>query len=187
MSAIIRSVESINFDFLVIGSGLAGLTFALRASEHGRVCVLTKDEVSESNTRYAQGGIAAAVGEADSWALHEADTLTAGAGLCNPEAVRYLVQRAPEAIDWLIHIGARFDQERGGDLALGREGGHGMNRIVHHQDRTGWEVERAMTEAVQSNPRITVFEHTYVTGLCMADGRCSGAEAMVDALGPRRF
>jgi L-aspartate oxidase len=180
-------VETLRFNYLVIGSGLAGLTFALRASAFGTVCVLTKDEVSESNTRYAQGGIAAAVGEADSWALHEADTLQAGAGLCNPEAVRFLVQRAPEAIDWLIHLGARFDQEQDGDLALGREGGHGMNRIVHHQDRTGWEVERAMTEAVRQNSRITVFEHTFVTGLCMDGQRCAGAEAMVDVLGPRRF
>lgn len=180
-------METLRYDFLVIGSGLAGLTFALRASAFGTVCILTKDEVSESNTRYAQGGIAAAVGEADSWALHEADTLKAGAGLNNPEAVRFLVQRAPEAIDWLIHLGARFDQEQDGDLALGREGGHGMNRIVHHQDRTGWEVERAMTEAVQSNKRITVFEHTFVTGLCTSDSRCVGAEAIVDVLGPRRF
>jgi len=180
-------VETLRYDYLVIGSGLAGLTFALRASAHGTVCVLTKDEVSESNTRYAQGGIAAAVGEADSWALHEADTLRAGAGINNPDAVRFLVQRAPEAIEWLIQIGARFDQAHDGDLALGREGGHGMNRIVHHQDRTGWEVERAMTEAVASNKNITIFEHTFVTGLCMADGACVGAEAMVDALGPRRF
>ncbi|HWA83932.1 MAG TPA: L-aspartate oxidase [Fimbriimonadaceae bacterium] len=180
-------METLRYDFLVIGSGLAGLTFALQASAYGTVCVLTKDEVAESNTRYAQGGIAAAVGEADSWALHEADTLKAGAGLCDPEAVRFLVQRAPEAINWLIHLGTRFDQEQDGDLALGREGGHGMNRIVHHQDRTGWEVERAMTEAVQSNERITVFEHTFVTGLCMAGERCAGAEAIVDVLGPRRF
>src|SRR4051812_2245100 len=93
-------VETLRYDYLVIGSGLAGLTFALRASAHGTVCVLTKDEVSESNTRFAQGGIAAAVGEADSWALHESDTLQAGAGLCDPEAVRFLVQQAPEAIDW---------------------------------------------------------------------------------------
>lgn len=180
-------METLRYDFLVIGSGLAGLTYALRAAEHGTVCVVTKDEVSESNTRYAQGGIAAAVGEADSWALHEADTLVAGAGLCNPEAVRFLVQRAPEAIEWLMQLGARFDQESDGDLALGREGGHGMNRIVHHQDRTGWEVERAMTEAVRKHRRITVFEHTFVTGLCMANGCCVGAEAMVDVIGARRF
>lgn len=180
-------VETLRFDFLVIGSGLAGLTFALRASQHGSVCVLTKDEVTESNTRYAQGGIAAAVGEADSWALHEADTLVAGAGLCDPAAVRYLVQRAPEAIEWLTSLGARFDQESDGDLSLGREGGHGRNRIVHHQDRTGWEVERAMSEAVAANGRITVFEHSFVTSLCMSDGRCVGAQAVVDALGPRRF
>lgn len=178
-------METLRYDYLVIGSGLAGLTFALRASAHGTVCVVTKDEVTESNTRYAQGGIAAAVGEADSWELHEADTLKAGAGLCNPAAVRFLVQRAPEAIDWLIGLGARFDQEQDGDLALGREGGHGMNRIVHHQDRTGWEVERAMTEAVKNSPKITVLEHTFVTGLCMASDRCVGADAMVD-VGPRR-
>ena len=180
-------MEILRYDFLVIGSGLAGLTFALRAAEHGTVCVLTKDEVTESNTRYAQGGIAAAVGEADSWALHESDTLTAGAGLCDPDAVRFLVQRAPEAIEWLTSLGARFDQESDGDLALGREGGHGRNRIVHHQDRTGWEVERAMSEAVARSPRITVFEHSFVTGLCTADGRCAGARAVVDALGDRLF
>ncbi len=182
-----KVVETLRYDYLVIGSGLAGLTFALRASEHGSVCVVTKDEVTESNTRYAQGGIAAAVGEADSWALHEADTLVAGAGLCNPDAVRFLVQRAPDAIEWLIHIGARFDHEVDGDLALGREGGHGMNRIVHHQDRTGWEVERAMNDAIQRSPKIAVFEHTFVTGLCMSEGRCVGAETMVDGIGKRRF
>jgi L-aspartate oxidase len=86
-----------------------------------------------------------------------------------------------------MSLGARFDHQSDGDLALGREGGHGRNRIVHHQDRTGWEVERAMTEAVQQHERITVFEHTFVTGLCMSDGRCVGGQAMVEALGPRRF
>ena len=95
-------MQAERFDFLVIGSGLAGLTYALKASQHGRVCVLTKGEVSDSNTSWAQGGIAAAVGEADSWELHEHDTLIAGAGLCDDKAVRFLVQQAPEAIRWLI-------------------------------------------------------------------------------------
>lgn len=175
-----------SFDHLVIGSGLAGLTYALLASEHGSVAVLTKAAVSEANTAYAQGGIAAAIGEADSWELHEADTLIAGAGLCDPAAVRFLVQQAPSAIEWLQSLGARFDISHG-DLSLGREGGHSRNRIVHHLDKTGWEVERTMTEAVRRHPRIQVFEHTFVTSLCMSEGRCVGAEAKVDVLGERRF
>src|SRR5271166_5230276 len=130
-------MTSERFDFLVIGSGLAGLSYALEVVEHGTVCVVTKGELSESNTSHAQGGIAAAVGEADSWELHEQDTLIAGAGLCDERAVRFLVQNAPGAIQWLIHLGARFDVS-GDDLALGREGGHSRNRIVHHADKTGW-------------------------------------------------
>ena len=123
-------MESQTSDFLVIGSGLAGLSFALRAAERGRVVVLTKGEIQESNTNWAQGGIAAAVSESDSWELHEEDTLIAGAGLCDPAAVRYLVQEAPRAIEWLISLGAEFDKETDGDLALGREGGHSRHRIV---------------------------------------------------------
>ncbi|MGV3614332.1 MAG: L-aspartate oxidase [Fimbriimonas sp.] len=166
------------YDFLVIGSGLAGLSFALRAAEKGRVCVLTKGEVTDSNTSWAQGGIAAAMDEADSWELHEQDTLIAGAGLCDPAAVRALVQKAPAAINWLTSIGARFDQD-GPDLHLGREGGHSRNRIVHHADKTGWEIERAVVAAVRQNPRIEVFQHSFVTQLLMANGKCVGAEARV--------
>lgn len=174
------------FDFLVVGSGLAGLTFALRAAQKGRVCVLTKAEITESNTSYAQGGIAAAVGETDSWELHEQDTLIAGAGLCDPTAVRFLVQKAPETIDWLIQIGARFDTEEG-ELALGREGGHSRHRIVHHADKTGWEIERAVTEAVRANPNIVVYENAFVTSLLIDNGACSGAEAHIGEIGVRRF
>lgn len=166
------------YDFLVIGSGLAGLSFALRAAEKGRVCVLTKGEVTDSNTSWAQGGIAAAMDEADSWELHEQDTLIAGAGLCDPAAVRALVQKAPGAINWLTSIGARFDQN-GDDLHLGREGGHSRNRIVHHADKTGWEIERAVVAAVRQNPQIEVFQHSFVTQLLMDEGRCVGAEARV--------
>lgn len=180
-------MESQSSDFLVIGSGLAGLTFALRAAERGKVAVLTKAEIQESNTNWAQGGIAAAVSDADSWELHEEDTLIAGAGLCHKEAVRYLVQEAPNAIQWLISLGARFDTAADGDLALGREGGHGMNRIVHYQDRTGWEVERAMIAAVRNHPNIQIFEHAFVTRLLTHEGVCVGASAIVEGLGARQF
>ncbi|MDR3689928.1 MAG: L-aspartate oxidase [Fimbriimonas sp.] len=174
------------FDYLVVGSGLAGLTYALKASQYGQVCVLTKGEVSDSNTNDAQGGIAAAVGEADSWELHEHDTHIAGAGLCDPEAVRHLVKHAPEAIRWLIQIGARFDLT-GDDLALGREGGHSRNRIVHHADKTGWEVERAMVAAARVNPKVSVYQHSFVTKLQTSNGRCVGVTAEIEGLGQRSF
>ncbi len=179
-------MKSETFDDLVLGSGLAGLTYALRAAEQGSVAVLTKADVRESNTSYAQGGIAAAVGEADSWRLHEEDTLIAGAGLCDPQAVRFLVQKAPEAIAWLQSIGAQFDGLNG-ILSLGREGGHSRNRIVHHRDRTGWEIERAVSDAVRAHPRIKVLEHAFATRLLAENGRCVGAEAWIEGLGVRRY
>lgn len=175
------------FDFVVVGSGIAGLSFALNAAEHGTVCVLTKAAVYESNTSYAQGGIAAAVGEADNWRLHEEDTLIAGAGLCNPDAVRYLVTEAPRAIQWLIEMGAEFDQKDDGDLSLGREGGHSRSRIVHHLDRTGAEIERAVTQRVKAHPSITVFENAFVTSLLLNGSRCIGLDASVEGPGPKRI
>jgi L-aspartate oxidase len=175
------------YDFLAIGSGLAGLTYALTAAEKGSVCVLTKADVSEANTSYAQGGIAAAVGEADSWELHEQDTLVAGAGLCDERAVRFLVQNAPSAIDWLESHGVRFDMDSEGELELGREGGHSRNRIVHHVDRTGWEIERAVAQAVKEHPNIRVFEHAYVVDLLLHEGRCVGAHAVFDGPDSRAF
>ncbi len=174
------------FDFVVVGSGLAGLTFALKAAESGTVCVLTKAELKESNTNYAQGGIAAAVGESDSWELHERDTLIAGAGLCDESAVRFLVQSAPEAIEWLRSLGARFDLDSNG-LDLGREGGHSRKRIVHFADKTGWEVERVVTDAVRKHPKITFYERAFATNLIVNDGRCCGVLVQVDDLGERAF
>lgn len=174
-------------DYLVIGSGLAGLTFALRAAEHGNVTVLTKASIVDSNTNWAQGGIAAAVGESDSWELHEEDTLIAGAGLCDKRAVRFLVQNAPAAIEWLRELGARFDLRGSNDLDLGREGGHSRHRIVHHADKTGWEVERAVTEAVRRTPNIKVYENAFVTRIITESGRCVGADAVLRELGPRIF
>lgn len=172
------------FDAVTIGSGLAGLAFALRVAEQGgTACVLTKGAARDANTSWAQGGIAAAVGESDSWKLHEADTLTAGAGLCNPDAVRFLCENAPTAIEWLQSLGAQFTVGSNGDLELGLEGGHSRNRIVHFEDRTGWEVERAMIAAVRRQPKIKVIEHAFVTQLLMDKGRCVGAAAHIEPLG----
>lgn len=173
------------FEALVIGSGLAGLSFALEAAKTRRVCILTKAEIQESNTSYAQGGIAAAIGETDTWELHERDTLAAGAGLNDVSAVRHLVQEAPEAIAWLRELGARFDESEENELHLAREGGHSKNRIVHHSDRTGWEVERAMTEAVRRHPNIEIRENTFVTDLILQNGRCIGASSFSSELGHR--
>jgi L-aspartate oxidase len=175
------------WDSVVIGSGLAGLTYALRASEYGKVCVLTKAQIADSNTSWAQGGIAAAVGESDSWELHEKDTLIAGAGLCDPDAVRQLVMNAPDAILWLQSIGTQFDGHDLDQLTLGREGGHSRHRIVHFADRTGWEIERAVTEAVRNSPNITVFEEAFVSSLLMSGDRCVGARANIAELGERDF
>lgn len=149
--------------------------------------MLTKAAVADANTSYAQGGIAAAVGETDSWQLHEQDTLVAGAGLCDPEAVRFLVQNAPQAIRWLESLGAQFDKASDGDLSLGREGGHSMNRIVRHADRTGWEVERVVVDAVRSNPRITVIEHAFATHLLLEGGHCTGVSVRIDRNMPLDF
>lgn len=171
-------------DYLVIGSGLAGLTFALHAAEHGKVTVLTKAAITDSNTSWAQGGIAAAVGESDSWALHEQDTLVAGAGLCDQEAVRFLVQQGPSAIEWLQQLGAQFDLTGSNDLDLGREGGHSRHRIVRHADRTGWEVERAVSQAARAHKNIEVIEQAFVQRLAKVDGRCVGAVAQLADFGP---
>lgn len=176
-------METLCFDHIVIGSGLAGLTFALELASDSSVCVLTKGVIVDSNTQWAQGGIAAAVGEADSWELHEADTLIAGAGLCNLEAVRFLVQQAPAAVSWLQSHGTQFDTEDKNELALGREGGHSRHRIVHHQDRTGWEVERAISAAVRLNPSISVYEHAFALEVLVEDGRCYGVRAHIEGLG----
>ena len=154
------------FDFLVIGSGLAGLTFALEASKKGRVALITKSELRESNTLYAQGGISAVMASDDSFELHVEDTLRAGQGLCREEAVRLVVENGPAVIEHLSGYGARFTQEAGdesGRLSLHREGGHTKRRIVHAADFTGREVGRALTEAVKQMAGISLFEnHTAI-------------------------
>ncbi|WP_166977172.1 L-aspartate oxidase [Rhodocaloribacter litoris] len=152
------------FDFLVLGSGVAGLSFALRAAEHGTVAVVTKKASVESNTNYAQGGIAAVMDGSDSFEQHIADTLEAGAGLCDPEVVAFVVREGPARIRELMAFGARFSRENG-RLHLGREGGHSAHRIVHAADATGREVERALLANVRAHPNIRVFEYHFALEL----------------------
>jgi L-aspartate oxidase len=142
------------FDFLVLGGGVAGLSFALEAAQHGSVAVLTKRSRSEGNTVYAQGGVAAVLSERDSFALHEEDTLNAGAGLNHRDAVEVTVREGPERLRELAALGAHFDTRPDGKLDLTREGGHSARRIVHAGDITGREVERALLAACDDRPNI---------------------------------
>jgi len=153
------------FDFLVIGSGVAGLSFALRAAEHGTVAVVTKKASAESNTNYAQGGIAAVMDPADSVEDHIRDTLVAGAGLCDEEVVRIVVTEGPERVRELMQLGADFDRAADGDLHLGREGGHSAHRIVHAADMTGREVERALLAKVREHANIELYEYHFAVEL----------------------
>ncbi len=150
-----------SFDYLVIGSGVAGLTFALKASLYGSVCILTKKEAADSNTNNAQGGIASVFAENDSFENHIKDTLEAGAGLCNEKMVRIMVEEGPRAIMDLVDWGTSFTgfAKTGGKafFDLGREGGHGKNRIIHAKDLTGREIERALLNSVASRSNITVL------------------------------
>lgn len=169
------------FDYLVLGSGIAGLTFALHAAPHGSVGVITKKQRSESNTNYAQGGIAAVTGTDDSWELHLQDTLTAGAGLCDRAAVEILVQNGSRMVQWLLGLGAQFDhvqQDGKTGLALGREGGHSRNRIIHSADHTGWEIERTLLRAIRNTPRIRMMEHYFAIDLIIEEGACVGVHVL---------
>src|SRR6266542_2785072 len=153
------------FDFLILGSGIAGLTFALKVAPHGRVAIITKKNRAESNTNYAQGGIAAVTSKEDSFELHVRDTLQAGAGLCKEAVVRTIVQEGPERIAELIELGMKFsEREVPGpngtrELDLGREGGHSKRRILHAKDVTGREIERALLSAVAQRPNIQIIEN----------------------------
>ncbi len=152
-------------DFLVIGSGAAGLSFALKAAEHGHVTIVTKGEMVECNTNYAQGGICSVTYEPDTFEKHIHDTMVCGAGICDPEAVNLVVRRAPELIADLIAWGTRFDKTPDGRFELNREGGHSEHRILHHKDLTGAEIERALIESVRQHPNITVLEHHFAIDL----------------------
>ena len=179
-----------NFDHIVIGSGLAGLSSALHLAKSGRsVVVITKREIDECNSRLAQGGVACVMDRLDTFDEHVADTLTAGAGLCKEEVVRAIVEEGPAAIAELIELGAKFTTR--GDLGytdgrtefdLGREGGHHKRRVLHAGDITGAELERVMVEAVKARPNITVLENHIAVDLVVSRGydksspnRCFGA------------
>lgn len=148
-------------DFLVIGSGIAGLSFALKAAQKGKVMLITKSNEDESNTKYAQGGIAAVWHDTDSIEKHVKDTLNAGAYLCDEKIVRIVVTEGTERVKELIELGARFDKDKTGNYDLAKEGGHSEHRILHHKDITGYEIERALLEQVHTNPNITVYDHYY--------------------------
>jgi len=155
--------EQRDFEFLVLGSGLAGLFYALRVAEHGRVAIVTKRATEDSATSWAQGGIAAVFADDDSFDDHQRDTLTAGAGLCHEDVVQYVVERAPGVIESLVKLGVHFDPAEAGasagsGFALGREGGHTRRRILHHRDATGREIERALVERARAHPNIAFFE-----------------------------
>src|SRR4051794_9346385 len=167
---------TVETDVVVVGSGVAGLMTALHATRAGRVLVVTKVHVDDGSTRWAQGGVAAALGADDSPEEHLQDTLEAGVGICDAEAVRVLCEEGPARLRELIELGAAFDTNPSGELLLTREGGHHRDRIVHAGgDATGAEVSRALVAAVQQHPRIEVIEHALVLDLLRdADGRTAG-------------
>ena len=149
-------------DFLVIGSGIAGLSYALKVAPYGKVCVLCKGEAAEGSTRYAQGGIAAVMYDSDSFDKHIQDTLVAGDGICDREVVEMTIREAPDRIKELVQYGVNFDMSGAGDrFDLHREGGHSEFRILHHKDNTGAEIERGLLEAVHRHPNIELKEHQF--------------------------
>jgi L-aspartate oxidase len=183
--------EELACDVVIIGGGIAGLTAALSLPAGLRVVLMTKSALGESNTRYAQGGLAAAIGADDDPELHLRDTLVAGAGLVEGNAARILVQDGPDAVGWLIGLGAEFDQRAGWTLAatdapaslaeryaLGREAAHSRWRVLHaHGDATGAEIERALVEAIHARASTTVLELTQALDFTLEAGRCAGVLA----------
>ena len=173
--------DTVTSRFLVIGSGIAGLQFALLAAEHGSVRIVTKKDSQESNTNYAQGGIAAVLSPLDDFDLHVQDTLTAGDGLCRADVVRAMVEAGPHLIERLLSYGVQFTREsdrEGAPFELGREGGHSRRRILHSRDLTGHELERRLLTACREHAAITLDEdHMGVELILGRDLGLDGAEA----------
>ncbi|HXP60706.1 MAG TPA: L-aspartate oxidase [Dongiaceae bacterium] len=185
-----------SFDFIILGSGIAGLSYALKVAPGGRVAIITKKNSAESNTNYAQGGIAAVTSKEDSFEMHVRDTLEAGAGLCKEGAVRTIVEEGPARIAELIALGIQFTEREvpfshgARELDLGREGGHSKRRILHAKDVTGREIERALLAAVAERPNIQTFEDHIAIDLITSQklgqagpNRCLGAYALDKATG----
>jgi len=180
--------EPLETDYLVIGSGIAGLNFALLAAEHGRVVVATKKKLADTNTNWAQGGVAAVLAPDDSFERHVEDTLSAGDGLCDRRIVEMCVEDGPREVERLIQLGVRLARDASGHFDLGMEGAHTRHRVVHYEDVTGREIQRALIAAVHEHPNITVLEsHIAVDLLSMAkyggDPACFGAYVLDAASG----
>lgn len=178
-------MRQIQTDILVIGSGVAGLSYALNVSKllpNRSVLMVTKDEAEESNTRYAQGGIAAVLNAVDdSFEQHISDTLIAGDGLCDPKVVSMVVQEGPQRVMELIELGAAFDHQTTGQPALGKEGGHSVHRILHSKDQTGLEIQKTLLRALRAKANVKIWTHHIAVDLLLnTDGACCGA-LMLDA------
>lgn len=171
----LENIPHIHTDVIVIGAGIAGLFTAIKASETKKVLMITKKSLLDSNTRYAQGGIAAVISDEDSPEYHMQDTLVAGAGLCSHDAVDVLVHEGPDGVKDLILMGTQFDLENG-EFALTKEGAHSQRRILHaHGDATGAEIVRALSERTKQDPNIEVWDDHFVIDLITQDGECYGA------------
>ena len=181
-----------NYDVLIIGSGLAGMSLALRLAETQKVALITKQELLDAASAWAQGGIAAVLGEDDSTANHIRDTHIAGVGLCNDDAVRLVVERGRHAVEWLVNQGVRFthDDQNVAELHLTREGGHSHRRIVHAADATGRAVQKTLVQQLKSHPNVEVLEHHLAVDLITSkrlgrldENRCYGAYALNNLTG----
>ncbi len=173
-----------HYDAVVIGSGIAGLTFALELGDHARVALLTKRTLVDTNTRWAQGGFSAVLAEGDTFDLHVRDTLVAGAGLCREDVVRMVVESGPEAVAQLIARGVTLDRHDDGRLELTREGGHSRRRVTHARDATGHAIQSALTARIREHERVDIFEHHHAVDLItrarLAKGRGKGLAGGAD-------
>lgn len=167
-----------NINYLIIGSGVAGLTLALRLATQfpsKNITIVTKSNADESNTKYAQGGIAIVIDKnEDSYQKHISDTLICGDGLCNEDVVKMVITEGPKRLKELIEWGAKFDKNPDGNLNLGKEGGHSENRVVHHKDQTGYEIERAILMQTRQKDNITVLDHHFAVDLITKENCCLG-------------
>ena len=168
-----------DYDVVIVGTGIAGLSVAKALNGSTKTCVLTKGKIPDSATAWAQGGIACVVQEDDSWESHLNDTLSAGHGLCDPDAVRLLVQEGPQYVQELIGLGAQFDKS-GEGFDLAREGAHSYHRVLHAGDQTGHEIEKTLGRHVMRCDWVTFYEQTMVYELVVHNDRCIGCLALVD-------